>query len=215
MSRLHARPPADDGKKVFSHFRQRTLPVIRDAVCTTTMQAGVPTTQHQQHVRHGLGVRLPELQLPQRLRPVGPPETRKDFSRAGVDPCHGPKVLHDLQGVCVSACVRVFFVSVVRANRLTNEKTSACSREKVHKRTPKCLDPFGTVCVCVCVCVWQYCQVPTRPASTDRVLRAVNAGTRLPRSKERLYVEVLFFKMWTSTRCPISFSSRVSRVPRV
>ena len=31
--------------------------------------------------------------------------------------------------VCVCVRVCVFFVSIVRANRLTNEKTSACSRE--------------------------------------------------------------------------------------
>ena len=44
--------------------------------------------------------------------------------------------------VCVSVCVRVFFISIVRINRLANEKTSASSGEKMHKRMPKCRDPF-------------------------------------------------------------------------
>ena len=45
-------------------------------------------------------------------------------------------------GVLVSLSVRVcvFFINIVRANRLTNEKTSACS----------------SVCVCVCVCVFVF-----------------------------------------------------------
>ena len=38
--------------------------------------------------------------------------------------------------VCVSVCVRVFFISIVRINRLANEKTSAFSGEKMHKRMP-------------------------------------------------------------------------------
>ena len=36
--------------------------------------------------------------------------------------------VHDA-GVCVCVFVCVFWISIVRANRLTNEKTSACSRE--------------------------------------------------------------------------------------
>ena len=44
--------------------------------------------------------------------------------------------------VCVCVCVCVSFVSTVRANSLTNGKMSACSREKTHKRIPKCLDPL-------------------------------------------------------------------------
>ena len=43
---------------------------------------------------------------------------------------------------CVRACL-CFLVSIVRANRLTSKKTSACSGEETHQRTPQVSEPFG------------------------------------------------------------------------
>ena len=40
--------------------------------------------------------------------------------------------------MCV--CVCVFFIGIVRANRLTNEQTLACSGRE--KRIPTCRDPL-------------------------------------------------------------------------
>ena len=47
--------------------------------------------------------------------------------------------------VCVCVCVSAFFITIVRANRWTNAKTSACSGEKTHGRIPKCLNPLVQV----------------------------------------------------------------------
>ena len=78
--------------------------------------------------------------------------------------------------MCVCVCVFVSFVSVVRAHRSTNEKTSAYRREHA-QRIPGCRDPFDTgasnlillkgqrfrtcagVCVCVCFC-WYWYRLP-------------------------------------------------------
>ena len=46
---------------------------------------------------------------------------------------------------CVRMCVCVFFIGIVRANRLTSEKTPACSGETTRKRVPKCRDPWTQV----------------------------------------------------------------------
>ena len=76
--------------------------------------------------------------------------------------------------MCVCVCVCVYgvvcvlsFVSIVRPNRLTIEKTSACCGEK-HTNAFLSVGPFGAsalkvtqlkdrffvvTCVCVCVCV--------------------------------------------------------------
>ena len=67
---------------------------------------------------------------------------------ASVDIRHCYDTVNQVGGVdVVVARARVcacFFVSIVRANRLTNEKTSACSEEKTPKRIPRCRDPLIT-----------------------------------------------------------------------
>ena len=70
-------------------------------------------------------------------------------------------------------CLFVFFMSIVRANRLTNKKTSAC---------------IGMcVCVCVCVCVSVYVfGVPVPAANEWRAFplsRLVNYGRRERRQR--------------------------------
>ena len=60
--------------------------------------------------------------------------------------------------VCVCVCVCmwcVFFISIVRANRLRQRKDVSqpvAGRKRANAFIPECVDPL--VCVCVCVCVW-------------------------------------------------------------
>ena len=61
-----------------------------------------------------------------------------EMDSVGIKP--NSRTLTAVLKVCV--CVCVFFISIVRANRLTNEKTSACSGEETYERSPKCLDPL-------------------------------------------------------------------------
>ena len=50
--------------------------------------------------------------------------------------------------LCVCVCVCVFFlISIARATRLTNEKTSTFSEEETHERILQCRDPMKQGCV--------------------------------------------------------------------